>query len=403
MPMKDSGDLGVSTFSDRAGERDQRPVRVAHLLGDVRPYRAAFYERLAKRSDIDVVIYAGFPNPGLGAPETRPDVGVPVVDVRNLYYPRRPFKVFWQRGALDVLRSDADVIVCQELVSNVSVWMIRLLHRRAGKRLVLMGFFYRPVGGGISARVRDALRRYLRRSASALVAYTEQGRDELLSEGVSRDSVFVTWNTLDTEYLIGLAEKAGARTDAVRRRLEIPPDAVVLAFVGRLRGKKRVEVAIEAARLLDSRLDVPVVLTVIGDGEEREALETRAHGAPVRFVGQTYEDGELAELLSIASLLVMPGSVGLTCVLGFANGLPVVTTDAKATMQTPEYAYVRHDQNGVVVEEPRPELFADRIESLLSDEARMKRLAAGALETARSLSMERMVDAYVAAAERRPV
>lgn len=401
--MMDSGDPGESTLADRAGERDQRPVRVAQLLADVRPYRIAFYERLARRSDIHVVLYAGYPKPGHGAPDARPDVGVPVVDVQNWFYPRRqPPKVLWHGGALRMLRSDAEVIVCNELVTNLSVWMLRLLHRRAGKRLVLMGFFYRPEGTGVSALVRDALRRFLRRSASALVAYTDQGRDELLSAGVASDSVYVTWNTLDTEKLRVLAEEVRPRAAAVRRRLEIPRDASVLAFVGRLHANKRVEVAIEAARLLESRLDEPVVLMVIGDGEEREDLETRALGAPVRFVGQTYDDRELAELLSVASLLIMPGSVGLTCVLGFSNGLPLVTTDASATMQTPEFTYVRNGENAVVVERPEAESYAAVIGALLTDRERMARLSAGAVETAAALSMERMVDAYVAATQHRP-
>lgn len=400
MPMLDRENLNEPAHTDRPGEKGEHSVRVAHLLGDLRPYRKAFYDSLATRVDIDVTLYAGYPNPGLGAPEVRPDVAVTVIDVDNRYHPGRPYKVLWQRGALDMLRSDAEVIVCQELVSNLSVWMIRLLHRRAGKRLVLMGFFYRPEGSGLRAIIRDALRRFLRRSASALVAYTEQGRAELIAEGVAEDTVFVTWNTLDTEYLIALANEAASSAGDVRHRLGIPPNAVVLAFVGRLRRKKRIEVAIETVRQLDRRSDVSVVLLVIGDGEERERLEARAAGAPVLFVGQTYEDRDLAEYLSIASLLVMPGSVGLTCVLGFANGLPVVTTDADATVQTPEFAYVRHDENGIVVEAPRPELYSERIENLLSDEAQMNRLRAGAIATARSLSMERMVDAYVAAARR---
>lgn len=403
MPTMDSGVPSEYARSERLGERDQRPVRVAQLLADVRPYRIAFYERLARRTDVRVVLYAGYPKPGHGAPDARPDVGVPVVDVQNWFYPRRhPPKVLWHSGALRMLRSDAEVIVCNELVTNLSVWMIRLLHRRAGKRLVLMGFFYRPEGTGLSALARDALRRFLRRSASAFVAYTDQGRDELVSEGVAGDSVFVTWNTLDTKKLREIAEEVRPRAAAVRHRLEIPHDASVLAFVGRLHANKRVEVAIEAVRLLESRLDEPVVLMVIGDGEERENLEARALGAPVRFVGQTYDDRELAELLSVASLLIMPGSVGLTCVLGFSNGLPLVTTDANATMQTPEFTYVRNGENAVVVDRPEPDSYAAVVEDLLTDRGQMARLSAGAVETAAALSMERMVDAYVAATQHRP-
>lgn len=403
MPMMDSRASGESARYETHTERDQPPLRVAQLLGDIRPYRTAFYERLALRSEVDVVLYAGYPKPGHGAPAARPDVGLPVVDVQNWFYPRQqPPRVLWHGGALRMLRSDAEVIVCNELVTNLSVWMIRFLHRPFGKRLVLMGFFYRPEGTGLSALIRDALRRFLRRSASALLAYTEQGRDELLSEGVASDSVFVTWNTLDTEKLLGLAEEVRPRAAEVRRRLGIPHDAVVLAFVGRLHGNKRVEIAIEAVRLLEGRLDAPVVLMVIGDGEERENLEARALGAPVLFAGQTYDDGELAELLSVASLLVMPGSVGLTCVLGFSNGLPLVTTDADATMQTPEFAYVRDGANAVVVQRPDPELYADVVEGLLADREQMARLSAGAVETAGTLQMERMVDAYIDAVRHQP-
>jgi glycosyltransferase involved in cell wall biosynthesis len=398
---KDAGDPGEAPVGLDSPRQQSHPVRVAHLLSDVRPYRVPFYNRIARRSDVEVVIYAGYPNRGYGAPEARPDVAVPIVDVENRFYPRRPLKILWQSGTFRLLRSDSEVIVCQEVVSNLSVWAIRLLHRWGGKRLVLNGFFYRPEGSGVPALIRDWLRRYLRSSASALVSYTEQGRDELLSDGVPEASIFVTRNTLDTEHLMRLADEVGeGASEAVRRRFDIPDEAAVLAFVGRLRSVKRVEVAIEAVRLLEKRSDVPVVLVVVGDGEEREALEEQAAGAPVRFVGQTYDNEKLAELLSVASLLIMPGSVGLTCVLGFANGLPVLTTDARATMQTPEFTYVRHNDNGVVVEAPRPELYADAIETLLADNQRMARLVAGARESAKGLAMDRMVDAYVAAVRR---
>lgn len=379
------------------------PVRVAQLMPDVRPYRVGFFERLAQRPDVKMTVYAGHPDPGHGGPVSRPEIAVPVVDVKNRFYPRRSIKIMWQTGALRMLRTDAEVIVCQEVVSNLSVWAIRLLHRWAGKRLVLMGFFYRPEGKGMIAAVRDRMRRFLRASASAFVAYTEQGRDALLSEGAPEGSVFVTRNTLDTERLRRLANEVGElASEEVLQRLDIPKEALVLAFVGRLRPIKRVEVAIEAVRILNQRLDVPVMLVVIGDGEERTRLEAGADGAPVRFVGQTYDDVELAELLSVASLLVLPGSVGLTCVLAFSNGLPVVTTDAGATTQTPEFAYVRDDENGVVVKAPEAELYANVIEGLLSDQDRMRRLAAGAVESAKALTMERMADAFVEAVRHNP-
>lgn len=377
------------------------PVRVAQLTADIRPYRVGFLERLAARPDVEMVVYAGRPHPGQGAPSQRPRVPVPVIEVINRFYPHDKIKVAWHSGAWRMLTSDADVLVCQEIVSNFSVWMIRLLHRLFGKRLVLIGFFYRPAGRGVLAGARDLLRRRLRSSASALIAYTERGRETLLSEGVPADAVFVTSNTLDTERLMEIAATVGNdATSSLRKSLAIPEEALVVAFVGRLRPIKRVEVAIEAVRLAERRLETPVVLVVVGDGESRSQLESEAAGAPVRFLGQTYDDRELAEVFATSSLLVLPGSVGLTCVLGFANGVPCLTTSAEATTQTPEYDYVRSGDNGVIVPSPDPQAYADLIVSLLTDEERLGRLREGAIVSARGLAMEPMVDAFVAAVRR---
>jgi glycosyltransferase involved in cell wall biosynthesis len=375
-----------------------RPVRAVQVEVDIRPYRIGLLERIAARDDIDFAIYSGLAAPGQGSPEEPPEVAVPVHRVRNLRWPGQPLKVFWQVGALKVLRSNAEVIVCNEVVSNLSVWAIRLLHRVFGKKLVLIGFFYRPQRELRFQPVRSWFRRRLRSSASALVAYTRQGRQELLAEGEAPEKVFVNGNTLDTTRLYEIAGRVTEHERlTVRRQWDLPNDAVVSVFLGRLRAVKRVEVAIEANRVLNGRVGPPHSLVIIGDGEERQHLESAAAGASVRFVGQTYDDAEIARLLSVGSFLVMPGSVGLTCVHGFANGLPCVTTSDAATTQTPEFAYVEDGYNGIVLPAPDPHLFAEAISDLVEHPEKLVVLREGALETARRLDMGHMADKFVAA------
>jgi glycosyltransferase involved in cell wall biosynthesis len=94
---------------------------------------------------------------------------------------------------------------------------------------------------------------------------------------------------------------------------------------------------------------------------------------------------------------VMPGWVGLTCVHGFANGLPCITATERATAQTPEFAYIVDGYNGVILEDLESQLFADAILALADDDARLSSLRAGALETARRLDMDQMADVFVAA------
>jgi glycosyltransferase involved in cell wall biosynthesis len=363
---------------------------------DIRPYRFGLLRRLADREDVEHTMYAGVvaAGSGVGVPASLPDVPVAVRPVRNWFWFRQPLKVWWQSGALSVLRSDAEVIVCQEVVSNLTVWVIRLLHRWFGKSLVLIGFFYRPGGRSALAPLRDWLRRRLRASAGAFIAYTERGAAELVAEGVPEEMVFVNGNTLDTHRLIELADGISeADRTAVRRELQLDDSTRVLAFLGRLRPVKRLEVAIETLRLLGDGY----VLLVIGDGEEGERWQAASVGLPVHFVGQVYEDEKLARLLSVASVMYLPGSVGLTCVHGFANSLPCLTTSEEATTQTPEYDYVVDGYNGVIFAEADAGLHALSIRRLLADDERLKRLAEGARVTAERLDMDHMADAFVRA------
>ena len=86
--------------------------------------------------------------------------------------------------------------------------------------------------------------------------------------------------------------------------------------------------------------------------------------------------------------------MGLTCVHGFAYGVPVLTSQ-KGVEQSPEYDYVVDGENGLLIEEPDAELYAEAIKSTLQSSARLEQLKAGAERTAKSLSMSHMVDQFV--------
>lgn len=223
-------------------------IRVAYVMGgDIRPYRVPFLQRLAAREEIELTVYAGQAPPRFGAPEEEPTVDVPVESVRNWFWPGNSGRVVWQGGLLSVLRSNHDVIVCSEIVSNLSVWLIRMLHRFFRKRLVLIGYFYRPQHEFRFRRLRLVSRRVLRGSAGALIAYTERGRQECLEDGVPPEKIFVMRNTLDTNVLMAMADEVSEDEEAqVREEVGALPDQAVITFLGRLRKVKRVDVLIEA-------------------------------------------------------------------------------------------------------------------------------------------------------------
>ncbi len=102
-----------------------------------------------------------------------------------------------------------------------------------------------------------------------------------------------------------------------------------LLFVGQLVRHKRVDVAIEAAKLAGRPL------AVVGDGPERISLEARYADDPVRFLGNV-SDGRLAELYSSCLALVVPNveEFGIAAVEAQAAGRPVVAVARGGVRET---------------------------------------------------------------------
>ena len=111
-----------------------------------------------------------------------------------------------------------------------------------------------------------------------------------------------------------------------RRRLELPADASVIAYLGALSREKDVDAAIEAAAAIPD-----AVLAVAGDGFERPRLEQlAAERAPgrVRFLGAREDVRRVT--LDAANALVLPSrteGVPAALIEAGLSELPVVATD----------------------------------------------------------------------------
>ncbi len=158
--------------------------------------------------------------------------------------------------------------------------------------------------------------------------------------------------------------------------------------IGRLVEKKGFPVLIEACAAL-RRKRVPFRCEIVGDGEERAALEARARalglGGTVRFLGALTHD-EVRERLGRAALVALPCVVGadgnrdsLPTVLleAMACGLPVVSTPVGGI---PEI--VDPGKNGLLVPEADPKALAGAMEALARDPGRRRAFGAAAREKA---------------------
>jgi D-inositol-3-phosphate glycosyltransferase len=197
-------------------------------------------------------------------------------------------------------------------------------------------------------------------------------------------------------------DKARARAD-----LDLPPDANVLLFAGRLQPLKGPDVLLRAvaellrqAPALRSRVVVPVVGGPSGSGlEHPESLAQLSTELGlddvVRFVPPVAQQ-DLARWCAAATLVAVPSyneSFGLVAAEAQATGTPVVAA-AVGGLTT----VVRDGHSGLLVEGHEARDWAAALRRVIEDEDLRIRLEGGALEQARQFAWEktaaRSLDVY---------
>jgi len=115
---------------------------------------------------------------------------------------------------------------------------------------------------------------------------------------------------------------------ATRSKLEIPRDARLLLYVGRLASEKNVRTLFEAFSLLHSREPGKYTLLCVGDGTQRALVQNlREETKAVHWLSFCPDAGELAAIYRAADLFVHPGvqeTFGLVALESQASGTPVV-------------------------------------------------------------------------------
>src|SRR2546421_7209369 len=149
--------------------------------------------------------------------------------------------------------------------------------RRAGLPTVttVHGF----VGGGWRNRLYERLQRRVYRSFDAVAVVSRPLRAQLILEGVPADRIHVVQNAWQ--------ETAPPfDRETARRNLGLDPEGFRIGWVGRLSGEKGADVLLDA---LVHLTDLPLSVSIVGNGIERQSLlarATRLGGAPrIRWHG----------------------------------------------------------------------------------------------------------------------
>jgi len=175
-------------------------------------------------------------------------------------------------------------------------------------------------GGPWRNRLYEYVQRRAFRRFDAVVAVARVLGERLARSGVSRSRLHVVPN----------AWRRSTETQpraAARRTLGLPAEGLVIGWVGRLSGEKGADVLIDALPHLRA---VPLTVSMIGGGPERQSLETRATQLGVADLIRWHDVVPDAErLYSAFDVFVLSSRTEGTPVVLFeamGAGVPIVTT-----------------------------------------------------------------------------
>lgn len=267
---------------------------------------------------------------------------------------------------LDRLRPDAIEVSDRLTLRGLGAWARRrglpsvvVSHERLDR---LLGQFLMPVP---AARwCADVANARMAAAYDTVVCTTAFARDEFDRVGAR--------NIVQVPLGVDLATFSPRHRDpALRAALGDGADAL-LVHCGRLSPEKHPERSIDTVAALRAA-GHRVRLVVAGDGPRRAALERRAAGLPVTFVGFVPDRLRLARLLASADVSLAPGpheTFGLSALEALASGTPVVVSASSAL---PEIVGV----SGASARDT-PAAFAAGVTTLLAAEEGFRRAAARA-------------------------
>lgn len=233
-------------------------------------------------------------------------------------------------------------------------------------------------------------RRLLPRTAK-MVANSKSVQNFYADQGVPGELLTVIPNGIETR---GDRATRDERNQALAE-FDIPADAHVVGYVGRLARQKRGRDLIWALQIL-RQLRPNIYFLIVGDGPEAAELKALARhfgcDSLIRFLGHRADAARITSLLDVAWLASDFEGMSNSVMEAMAWGVPVVATDI-----APNRELVIDGETGFLVKVGDSTGFAQFADRILADAELSARLGNAARERMRAeFSVEKMVEAHIA-------
>ncbi len=253
----------------------------------------------------------------------------------------QPFgKVFalHQKGLLThVLRERPDAVLIWANPRYISFWGMLIL----GKMLKIPVY---PRGHGLFKKKRvgifyKIMYKTILKLSYKYICYTPKVKESLLPYTDQPEKLVADCNTLYNDYPVLPEEKTGRENGVF--------------YIGRVRSGCGADILIQAIKYLNHQENLGIELHIIGDGPLGLFLKEQAlEFSWLHYYGKIYDQKRISDISRNCRLGCVPGFMGLNVVHMMSLSLPVVTHVQLNQHMGPEPEYIRHKENGWLVDKP---------------------------------------------------
>ena len=377
-----------------------RPLSIVHAIARLNVGGAALHViELAAQQRArghDVIVVAGTLAEGEESMEyVADDLGVPIVRLPAL---QRELSLVADAAAVrelrrTVVRRRADVLHTHTAKAGATGRLAAMLLWGEWPRTTVHTFHGHVLSGYFSSRrekVFIRVERFLARRSGAVVAVSDEVRDDLVKLGVAPPEriVVIPYGFA----LSGLTQADQAERSLRRAEIDLMPEAFVVGWAGRLTPIKRPQDLVRTlAELVEMGIDA--FLVVIGDGPERESVERLAMELGVtdrcRLLGYRRDMSHWYGAFDAFLLTSQNEGTPVVAIEALASGCPVVATEVGGTATV-----VRHGKSGYLAPVGETHELAARLRELASTPGLAQSMGKrGEIDVKRRFSSDRMADA----------
>jgi len=216
-----------------------------------------------------------------------------------------------------------------------------------------------------------------------IIAVSHAVKSDLIEQGIKPEKIVVVQNGLDPNLL-------KEKNDGNDKELE-DREKTIVGTITRFSPQKDLKTFLRMANLVVKEIP-DVEFMVIGDGEQREELQTLAESLGlrdhVRFLGYREDARDVLKSFDIFALSSLWEGLPIVILEAMAAGKPVVATAVDGVKEV-----VEHGKSGLLVDPQRPDLLAESVIQLINNPDQAKAMGRkGRKRLERLFSINRVIN-----------